>query len=205
MVPALRTAFVGFLLLTMTACVSTKNLGGWKDENRTAPLEKVMLVAVAEHEYIRHQFENVLANHLADRGVDAVPSYKAYPELTRATKREDALAKVRELGVKSVLVIRLLSKEEVTNQTYGYSYYGAAAVQNDGWHMYYVGPILQKQKATDIAYYSLGISIFDVESTKSFWRHMFKVRDDISKEGAVNDFIPVLMKQIDKDELLPKK
>ena len=60
----------------------------WKDEGHKKKLGKTLVIAVAELDFMRNHFENVLALRLGDSGVDAIPSNKVVPELGAKPDRE---------------------------------------------------------------------------------------------------------------------
>ena len=121
-----------FQFCFVTACAPIKNLDVWKEETYTQSPKKVLVIAVGQENSVREQFENVLANQLADRGVEVIRSYKVLPAPKTKPDREVVLAKVRELGVDSVLVARSISKKEITNHQYGGVILGGSAVYTGG-------------------------------------------------------------------------
>src|SRR5574340_1386695 len=104
--------FIALVVMFFTAsCATTKTLNVWKDEGHSQKLGKTLVVAIAELDYMREHFENVLALRLGDSVVDAIPSNKVIPKLGENPNRETIAAKVRELGVENVLVTRAVNKE----------------------------------------------------------------------------------------------
>ena len=61
---------VTLLIMTfLAACAPVKTLDVWQDPAYAQPMKKVLVIAVAQSKVIRTQFENVLANQLAARGI----------------------------------------------------------------------------------------------------------------------------------------
>jgi hypothetical protein len=68
-----QSFFISLVLIAFTAsCGTTKTLHVWKDEGYNQRLLKVLVIAVSEEDFIRKHVENVLAENLASRGVEAV-------------------------------------------------------------------------------------------------------------------------------------
>jgi hypothetical protein len=194
-------SFLCFLFVVLAACAPIKTLDVWKDEAYTRPMKKVLVIALAQQDIIRNQFENVLSNQLAKQGVEAIPSNKVLPHSKEKPSREVVLAKVRELGVDNVLVARSISQKEITNHQYGGVILGGAAVYSDGgWYGYSYGYSYNREYDTD--YFTVSTRLFDVDSEKPVWAYLSQVKVEGSKQGAVNVFVPALVKQLESSNLL---
>jgi hypothetical protein len=194
-------SFLCFLFVVLAACAPIKTLDVWKDEAYTRPMKKVLVIALAQQDIIRNQFENVLSNQLAKQGVEAIPSHKVLPHSKEKPDREVVLAKVRELGVDNVLVARSISQKEITNHQYGGVILGGAAVYSDGgWYGYSYGYSYNREYDTD--YFTVSTRLFDVDSEKPVWAYLSQVKVEGSKQGAVNVFVPALVKQLESSNLL---
>lgn len=193
---------LALLLVTLTvSCAPIKNLDVWKEETYTQPLKKTFVIVRAQEPNLRKQFENVLANQLAERGVEVVRSYKALPDSTTKPDRETVVAKVRELGVDSVLVVRSISKKEVTNHQYGGVILGGSAVYTDGgWYGYSYGYSYDKQYDTD--YFTLSTKLYDVSSEKPVWSYIAQVKVEGSRQGTINLFVPAIVEQLEASKLV---
>ena len=196
--------FFGLLLiLLVTACAPIKNLEVWKSETYNQPLEKVLIIALAQEDSVRKQFENVLANQLVERGVEAIPSYKVLPESKTKPDRGVVLAKVRELGVGNVLVARSISKKEITNHQYGGVVLGGVAIYNDGWYGASYGYSYDKQYDTD--FFTVSTKLYDVESKVPVWSYIAQVKVTGAKQGAVNQLVPTIIEQLEASQLVNTK
>ncbi len=80
--PAGPGVFAALILaLLASACVSTRLIDVWQDENYTnSQLGKILVVAVAEKELDRRIFEDTLVRELRANGVDAAPGYSVLPK-----------------------------------------------------------------------------------------------------------------------------
>jgi len=203
--PKFFCACLVLLLVTLTAsCAPIKKLEVWKEETYTQSPQKVLVIARAQETSVREQFENVLANQLSDRGVEVIRSYKVLPDLKAKPDRETVVAKVRELGVDSVLVARSISKKEITNHQYGGVVLGGSAVYTGGsWYGYSYGYTYDKQYDTD--YFTISTKLYDVGTEKPVWSYIAQVKVDGSRQGAVNIFVPAIVEQLEGSELVNSK
>lgn len=200
-------SFLCLLLLMLTAaCAPVKTLEVWKAEDYTRQLDKVLVIVLTQKDKIRNQFENVLSDQLAKRGVDAISSHKVLPHTSEKPDRDVVVAKVKELGVTSVLVMRSISKKEITNHQYGGVMLGGVAIySDDGWYGYSYGYSFDRKYDTD--FFTISAKLYDVDSKAPEWSYLSQVKVEGSREGAVNLFVPVLVKQLEDSQLveaLPK-
>jgi hypothetical protein len=196
---------VGLMVTLLTAsCATTKTLYVWQDEGYRQKLGKTLVVVVAELEFMRNHFENVLALRLGDRGIEAIPSNKVIPELGAKPGREVIAAKVRELGVQNVLVVRAVSKDEYSQLTPGGVYFVPEAY-NSGWYPFYSDAyafVAISGSAYDAEYFTLVTNIYAVSSEKLVWSYLSRTKVETSREGAINPFIETIMKQLENSKLL---
>ena len=190
------------LVAVMTACAPIKQLEIWKDEAYTGHPQKILLIAMAKRDNIRRQSENVLANQLVKKGIEAVPSYKILPQSAEKLDRQSVEAKVKELGFDSVLVAHSISQKEITNHQYGGVILGGQAVYSGGgWHGYAYGFSYNREYDSD--YFIVATKLFDVDSEKPAWSYLAQVKVDGSKEKAVNQLIPTIVEQLAASKILP--
>lgn len=203
--PKFFCACLVLLLVTiMASCAPIKNLEVWKEETYTQSPQKVLVIARAQETSVREQFENVIANQLSDRGVDVIRSYKVLPAPKTKPDRETVVAKVRELGVDSVLVARSISRKEITNHQYGGVVLGGSAVYTGGnWYGYSYGRTYDKQYDTD--YFTMSTKLYDVSTEKPVWSYIAQIRVSGSRQGAVNELVPAIVEQLEGSEIVSTK
>ncbi len=195
------SCFLSLLLVALTtACAPVKTLDVWQDEAYTGPLQKVMVIVVTQQENIRNQFENIFSEQLAKRGIIPFPSNKVLSQPVTELDRETVMEKIKELGVRTVLVARSIDKKEVVNHQYGGVYYGGVAIYDNGWHTYAHGSFYSKEYDTE--YFVIATKLFEVGNKKPVWTDLSEVKVEGSRQGAVNEFIPVLIKQLENSQLL---
>lgn len=107
-------------VLVLAACSTTEIVGTWTDPEFTGKrIDSLLVIARVEDESLRRMFEDRFASALQDRGVNAVASYRVFPamaELDKAGVEERA----QKLGLRGVLIARLLETEKVEIQEPGY-------------------------------------------------------------------------------------
>jgi len=201
----LRNGFLISLVLMLTAsCASTKTLHVWKDEGYKQKLGKTLIIVIAELDYMRNHFEDVLALRLGDRGIDAIPSNKVIPQLGAKLDREAIAAKVRELGAENVVVARAISKDEYSRLIQGGVYFVPVGYYS-GWYPFYADSfsiVAVSGAAYDAEFFTIVTNIYDVQSEKLIWSYLSRVKVETSREGAINPFIETIMKQLESSKLL---
>ena len=198
----LTRLFLCLLLVTVTtACASVKKLEVWKDEAYSSHPHKILLIAMAKRDNIRRQAENVLANQLVKKGVEAIPSYKVLPQSAEKLDRQIVEEKVRTLGFDSVLVAHSISQKEITNHQYGGAVMGGvASYSNGGWQGYAYGFTYNREYDSD--YFIVATKLYDVDSETPAWSYLAQVKVDGSKEKAVNQLIPKIVEQLEASKIL---
>lgn len=102
------------VLLLASACASTQLTQVWKEPS-SAPVRKVLVLAIVPQEGQRRGFEQRIVEDLAKRGVTAVPSYQYLPDKKSMT-REAVHNIAQQQGFDGVLVSRLVGVDQ--QQTY---------------------------------------------------------------------------------------
>ena len=199
--PKLFRLFLCLLLVTVAAaCSPIKKLEVWKEETYSTHPQKMLLIAIAKRDRTRRQAENVLANQLVKRGLEAIPSYKVLPQEEKLD-RQAVEAKVRELGFDSVLVARSISQKEITNHQYGGVVVGGEAVySNGGWHGYAYGYSYNREYDSD--YFIISTKLYDVDSEMPAWSYLAQIKVDGSRERAINQLIPTIVEQLEASEII---
>lgn len=202
----LRICFLMCLVLVplMTSCAPIKTQHVWKDDAYQERLQKVLIIAVAELDFMRNHFENVLSQNLAARGIEAIPGNKVFPQTAEKLDRKAVVAKVKELGMENVLVIRRLSKKEVSEIRPGGVYIIPTSFYED-WYGFYSGSFIiagDPARQYDAEYFNLVTNVYSAGSDKLVWSNLSEVKVEDSRQGAINPFIDWLMKQLEDSRLI---
>jgi hypothetical protein len=179
-------------------------LQAWKDDEYSGKLGKTLVIFVSPTDYIRNNFENVLAVRLGDSGIEAAPSNKVIPQLGARPDREMIASRVRELGFESVIVARAVSEDEYSRLIPGGVYY----VPTDyyaGWNSFYTDSFAMLAipgNAYAAEHFTVVMNIYDVRSEKLVSSYLPGVNVEASNEEAVKPFIETIIKQLQNSKLL---
>jgi len=188
---------IGLMLIALTtSCASNRTLNVWKDEGYNQRLRRVLVIAAAKADFMKNHFETSLCDSLAPRGIEAVPSNKVFSQAGEKLDREAIAAKVRELGIESVLITRSVGREDVS-RTYPGGYYA-------GWYGFYsesFAYVPVPGMAYDAEFFTILTNVYDVESEKLIWSSTTQVKVENSREGAIDPFVSALMKQLESSKL----
>ncbi len=190
------------LLLLVVGCSPIKTIHEWKDTTYTKKLHTVLIIAVVEQDYMRAQFENFLNLELNALGIASIPSYKVLPQHGTKISREEVIEKVDQLDVDTVLVIRSIMKDSMTNYQPGGAYFATTGMYSDGWYTVYVGSVVFPVREYDIDYFTIATTLFDVQRNKPVWSDLSRIKVSGSRQLAINKFVPVLVKKLNESQLL---
>jgi hypothetical protein len=199
-----RVLFAGAILgaaLIAAGCAATTNfVSSWKEPTfQKGTVKKVFVIGAARDLSVRRRFEDAFSLKLWELNIDAVQSYKWFPELDPAKIDKDATAtKLREQGFTHVLVSRLVDKKTV--QTYvppttvgmgvgpGYpGYYG-------GWY-----PYMSTVYTTSPGYvttdqvYSIETNFYQVDKEAIAWSGLTETTVSSSTTGNIEKFVGTIV------------
>ena len=119
---SLRTFLPYLSVLMLVACAGAPSRTSWVHPDYAGQaVRSVLIIGSARQELARRLFEDRLAVRLAERGVHAITSYR-HLDLVALDDKDATTDKVRELGVSSVIVARVVDQRTDTVVTPGYSY-----------------------------------------------------------------------------------
>jgi hypothetical protein len=192
--------FIAIVLMAVTAsCATMETVNVWKDDNARR-LGNVLVLAVSEPDFMQRHFENVISEQLASRGIEAVPANKVFSQSGSKLEREAVLAKVKELGIKNVLVVRAVSREEASRLYQG-GVYRIPAGHYGGWYGFYSRGYVPGS-AYDAEFFTVVTNIYEVSSEKLIWSSLTRVKVEDSRQAAINPLIDLLMKQLEESKII---
>jgi len=189
-------------LILLVSCSPIKTINVWKDPTYTKKLHNILVIAILEQDYMRKQAENFLTLKLNALGIAAIPSYKVLPQPGTEISREEVVAKVEQLGVDTVLVLRSILKDSMVNYQPGGSRFAVSGMYSDGWYTVYVGQVVYPVKEYDIDYFTVATTLFDVQRKKPVWSDLSRVKVSGSRQAAINKFVPVLVQKLNGSGIL---
>jgi len=179
----------------------TKLTGVWKYEpSYTINPDKILVVGKLLNESNRIPFEDFLTKELKIKNMAAYASYKPLPAREDIVK-EKVKSAARVMGIKSVLVTRVVSvdqkdvtvKDKVSYDLYATTMHGAVMM----------GPYLEEPYEKTITIAQIETGLFDVESEKLVWAARSRVLDPNSIEAAIKDYSLAILNQLSVDKLIP--
>lgn len=198
-------------LLTLTSCAATSQLTtSWADPaaaNRS--LKKVVVVGATPNAAVRRMYEDTFASDLKARGIDAIPSYTIVGE--GQLNKDEASAKLKELGADAVIVTRLVDKQQYENYyPPTYSTYAAPSAYYGGWYGYYSmgysymsspGYVEQGQ------IYRVETNMYDVQNDKLLWSGITEstLSSGQAPTSEVQPVVHLLVNDMEKKKIIPKK
>jgi hypothetical protein len=204
-----RIIYFVFCVLIMLAmglgCASepkfTKLTGVWKFEQAyTIRPGKILVVGKLLNEDNRIPFEDFLTKELKIKNVSAFASYRPIPSREDIVK-EKVKSAARVMGIKSVLVTRVVSvdqkdvtvKDQVSYDLYATTMHGSVMM----------GPYLEEPYEKTITIAQIETGLFDVESDKLVWSARSRVIDADSIDAAIKDYSLAILNQLSVDGLMP--
>jgi hypothetical protein len=190
-------------LVIVAACASTKVSTTWKNEQFQAKFGKVFVIAVMERDLLRGYMENEFLDRMKARGVEGLASHKFF-SVDQMKDRAAVVAKLRELGMESVLVMRPISRGEV-DRLYPGGVYLVPTNLSYGWHGYYTdsyAAVVTPGYGYSADIFTIETRIFDVKSETLRWSAVTQTRVEGAKEKAVQPLVDALVTALVSDKLL---
>ena len=99
------------LAVLLCSCATTTVEKTWKSPARSeGPVKKLAVIAVSKTELVRPGLENRFARDIAKRGQPVITTVELLPLPKIKEDKDAAMALLRQQGVDSVLIVRLLDK-----------------------------------------------------------------------------------------------
>ena len=195
---SIRLASCALVLLLAAACASTTLVSAWQNPAYTGgPIKKVMIIGLGATPGGRAEFENDMADALADAGVIGVSSSGYFADARELT-REAVRAWVIRDGYQGVLVTRLESVQQTQTvqapqytDLWGYwGYYGVAVTPG------YVVDDTKLRITSDLFTAPSGQVVYTAELTSV---------DPPSRQKLIHQLVDLLVTDLTKRGLLPPK
>ncbi len=207
LINALLIAAFGFFLAACSG--GTKVEQYWQDENfEKGNISKILVVALHNKTWGRKAFELTMKKALEDRGVEAIASIEVMPEDKEISKA--AFEKYFSgQNIDAVLVTRLISADEKTENVYNYTAYGVPYPSYyGGFYGFYVttyNVVYSPGYTISQLQVNLETNLYDTKDAKLIWG---AVSETFEPEDAL-DFIrsasSEIAKELDFDGFLKKK
>ena len=191
-------------LAALAGCTTTKLSEAWVDSSYTGgPVESVLVVGLSDNVRRRGLFEDELTSRFKGRGVSAVASRGVAPDI-KGLDEESFLKKAQDLGIRTVIVTKLLSakKEQYyvpgQPQTPSYSYGGGFAGYYDRAYGrdYYAGYWAEYEVI------ELETNLYEVATGKVVWSAASETIDPRSVDKVVQKLSQKIIDDLAKRGLL---
>ncbi|MES0447715.1 MAG: hypothetical protein ABUJ92_14370 [Desulfobacterales bacterium] len=194
--------FFGVLII---ACAGTKLTHTQVDESRQGkPVSNILVIGVTykEKEKVRRSFEDRFVSQLRAAGVEAISSGDAISiPADLMLEKDEILKAVNKFNNDAVIITHVVGKEEKETYTrpgrarsYGgyYGYYGWAYARAPGY-------------SSRSTFYRLATNLYDVKTEKLIWSGKSETLNADSTKQMIDDVIKVVIKDLQKNNLLPQK
>jgi hypothetical protein len=209
-----RSARIGIAALSLAAlascAASTQLTSSWGDPaaaNRG--FKKVVVVGASPNSATRRIYEDTFVAELQGRGIEGIASYSFGGE--GQMDKEQAIAKLKEIGADGVIVTRLVDKETV--QTYyppTYSSVAAPSAYYGGWYGYYsMGYTYQSSPGyvAENKVYRIESNLYDVSNDKLAWSGLTEttLSSGDAPETEIQPLMAAIAYDMEKKKVLPGK
>jgi hypothetical protein len=199
----LRPLFVFFLAgAILNACAATDLANTWIDKNyQGRPVTDILVIAVTLEESVRRSFETKFVEQLTAAGVEAVSSANVISvPADQKIEKDVILQAVNKFGNDAVLITHLVAVEKkqvyhpprFSRGYYGYYGYVHRAVYSPG---YYVTHTLVRLETT----------LYDVKSEHPIWSGQSESWNPNSDKQIIGEVIPLVIKDLKENGILPAR
>lgn len=187
----IRVATMLALALVVAACSRTTVKDEWKDPGYSGPGISSVVVLVVPPDVEGNRTADEFAQQLAQRGVSAVPGYKAMPD--SAASKEAVLAKARELGFQAVLVSSFLDKRRELGI---YPYQGPSMIMMPDWNMWPSYEMVENE------YLVFATALYDAATGKAIWSAVSDTFVRGSPQKDLKSYVKAVLKKMEKQGLV---
>ncbi len=196
--------FAMVFVFLIIGCAGTELTQTWVDEaHRGKPVSNILVIGLTykDNEEVRRSFEESFVRHLRAAGVEAVSSMDAISiPANMKLEKEEILKVVNKFNNDAVIITHLVGKEEkeayTRSGTGNGGYYGYY-----GWAYNYSRPGYSQT----IKSVRLATKLYDVKTEKLIWSGQSETMKPDSTKQMINDVINVVIKDLQKNKLLPQK
>ena len=191
------------IVLAMGSCSTTTTTLSHvikSDAYRGGRITKVLVIGVSKQPDVRKLFEDEFVEELKRRGINAVAGYSVIP-YDKIADREYLVSNVRELGVDSVVVTRLLN-------TRTYQKYNQGQVSNipldygsENTYYGYCAAGSSAECTAEEAIY-LKTNVYDAKTEKLIWSGLSQTLVEGATPELIRSFVPVIVKRLYDDKIL---
>lgn len=197
-----------FILLVVSSCATTSLVDSWRnpDMSATRP-HKLLVMGTFKNTNNRRVYEDILANELTQRGIEAIPAHTLGSE--KQEKDQPSLDKMlKDSGAGAILTLQTVKVEHqeivqpgITTMYPNYWYPSAFPSWDlDGYYgsMYYYEPT--RVSTYDTA--NIQVSLFDSKSRKLLWAATIKTSEPGNVVSVSKDMAEIVVSSLIKEGLI---
>ncbi len=188
--------FSGVLIF---ACAGTKLIHTWVDEaHRGKPVSDILVIGLTYkgNEEVRRSFEDKFVAQLRAAGIEAISSVDAISiPADMKLEKDEILEAVSKFNNDAVIITHLVDKEEKEVYTYSDLHHGS-------YYGYYGWAYAYSSTRSTVR---LATKLYDVRTEKLIWSGKSKTLDPDSTKQMIDDVIKAVIKDLQKNNLLPQK
>jgi hypothetical protein len=185
------------IVFGQTALAQTVLTDIWKDKDHSGPVKNIAVFWSAKVPQKRLLAENEFARQLKARGLIAMPVYVVIPP-EKLVERDDALTKIRELGVDAVLILRIVDKETARTRIPDPGPAGPSRL-SAYYQLVYDAPVRDE---SELAY--LETNLFELKTERRIWTARSVTKVDVVDQKALSDFIKIMIDRLASDGMIPR-
>jgi len=194
------------LLLSLSACSTTRLVNRWDDkEYGGPPLKKMLIIGLVQNDIKRRALEEGFVERLKQVGVMGVPSFRLMPDPEDADQEKELKVVVQKVNADSILIARLqgIDKEEtyvpprtewVPSMGLGHGYYGYYSLS---YHTVYQPGYTRVDTVV-----RLETKVFSTDQDKLLWAGNTESFNPDSTTKIIRDLADVVVGDMNKSGLL---
>ncbi len=210
----LKTIFytgILWLLMQITGCGTTAEITNtWVDAaQKKNDLQGILVVAVAERDAARVEFEDAFTQALQDKDLKATASHTLVPG---DTTKEAILGVARLSDLYTILVIRYAGTIEEPVFHKGNTYYDVVPAYGGDYHRGFGGYYGHVQKAysdpdvwTTNKYVTLVVDLYNTATEKPLWQASSRAIDPNDRDELRHAFVKAFVNELMDQKLLIKE
>lgn len=194
-------------LLVISCATTTKLTHVWTDEAyRGSPVSDVLVIGISDEEAVRRSFEDKFVKQLKETGIEAVSSAAAISS-DKELDKEAIVSSIEKLGVDAVLVTHLIGVDKEAKY-HPPTMSAAPAHYHRGYYGYYghaYNYVHTPGYYTTHTKVRLETNLYEAKTEKLIWSGQSETWDPKSKTEVIDSLISVVIKNLQKNKLLPQK
>ncbi len=195
-----RTALPLLTVSLLASCMSIP-IESWTDPAvKDRDMGSVLIMGIGDSASTQRQYEALFVETLAAEGITATPGY-AVVNNDKPLKKSQIVAKVKELGVDSVIITRVIDAKDrvryVNTMVYP-THYGSYS----GFHDWGMGMYTTPGYMENYTIIYLETNLFDAKSEGLVWSAQNRVTDDRSDTRNMKAVVKSVIKDLKKNGLL---